>query len=92
MAITLTAEQKQQALASIRRYAADALELDIGDLKAGGRLEFFLREIGPSVYNRAIADAVRYVQERAMDLEGVHYEKEFGYWTAPQRPPRGPHP
>jgi uncharacterized protein (DUF2164 family) len=91
MAITLAPQTKQQALSSIRRYALEELELDIGDLKAGGLLEFFLKEIGPSVYNRAIADAQGYLQERVMDLEGVCFEKEFAFWTAPaterRRPP-----
>jgi uncharacterized protein (DUF2164 family) len=80
MAIILTAENKKQALASIKRYCAEAFELDIGDLKAGSLLDFFLKEIGPSVYNAAIADAQVYLRDRVADLEGTCYEAEFAYW------------
>jgi len=39
-----------------------------------------LREIGPSVYNQAIADAQTYVQEKVADLGGARYQAEFDYW------------
>jgi uncharacterized protein (DUF2164 family) len=83
MAITISPETTQLLLASIKRYVAENLEQDIGDLKAGSLLDYFVREIGPTVYNKAIADAQEYFQARAIDLEGVCFEKEFGYWPAP---------
>jgi uncharacterized protein (DUF2164 family) len=81
MAITLPSEKTKQLLASIKRYAAENLDEDIGDLKAGMLLDFCLVEIGPAVYNKAIADAQAYFQERAIDLEGVCYEPEFSFWS-----------
>jgi len=81
MAITLAPEVTKQLLASIKRYVAEHLEQDIGDLQAGLLLDFFLKEIAPSVYNTAIHDAQNYVQDRLNDLEGVCYEKEFTYWV-----------
>jgi uncharacterized protein (DUF2164 family) len=84
MAITLSPDARKQALASIKQYVSENLEQDIGDLQAGFLLDYFLKEVGPSVYNQAIHDAQRYFQERVSDLEGVCFEKEFGYW--PERP------
>jgi uncharacterized protein (DUF2164 family) len=81
MAITLSPDTTKRLHASIKRYVAEHLEQDIGDLQASLLLDFCLKEIGPSIYNRAIADAQAYFQERAVDLEGVCYEKEFGYWA-----------
>jgi uncharacterized protein (DUF2164 family) len=86
MAITLTPEIKKQLVASIKRYFVEHLDEEIGDLKAGLLLDYCLQEIGPVVYNRAIADAQAYFQERAVDLEGVCYEKEFTFWVPKQRP------
>ena len=86
MAITLKPDTTKQALASIKRYVAENLEQEIGDLQAGLLLDFFLKEIGPSVYNVAVHDAQTYVQDRLSDLEGVCYEKEFNYWA--DRSPR----
>jgi uncharacterized protein (DUF2164 family) len=90
MPITLTPDAKQQALASIKRYLLEELDLDAGDLKAGSLLEFFLKELAPSVYNQAVADAQRYMQDRALDLEGACHQDEFGYWapTASKGRPR----
>lgn len=68
-------------MASIKRYAAEHLEQEIGDLQAGLLLDYVLQEIGPSVYNKAVHDAQYYLQERVSDLEGVCFEKEFGYWA-----------
>lgn len=82
MAMTLDPDSKQQALASIKRYFLEELEQDIGDLKAGSVLGFFLEELAPTVYNHAVIDAQRYIQERALDLESVCHQEEFGYWRA----------
>lgn len=88
MAITLAPEVRKQALASIKQYVSVNLEQDIGDLQATLLLDYVLAEIAPSVYNRAIQDAQRYFQERASDLEGVCFEREFPYWTAQRARPR----
>ena len=83
MAVTLAPEAKKQAIASIRRYFAESWDQDVGDLKAGLLLDYFLTEIGPAVYNRAIENAQAYLRDRVADLEGACYEKEFGYWPPP---------
>lgn len=80
MTITLAPDAKKQAIASIRRFFAEQWDQDVGDLKADLLLDYFLREIGPAVYNRAIGDAQVYLRDRVADLEGACYEKEFGYW------------
>lgn len=85
MAITLAPDAAKQAVASIKRYFAENWDQEVGDLKAGLLLDFLLREIGPSVYNRAIEDAQVYMRERVADLEAACYEKEFGYWPASPR-------
>lgn len=43
-------------------------------------LEFFLKEIGPSVYNRAVADAQDLMRDRVADLDGACSAPEFAYW------------
>ena len=80
MAITLSPEVTKQLIASLKRYAAENLDEEVGDLKATLLLGYILQEIGPVVYNRAIADAQAYFQDRIADLEAVCYEPEFTYW------------
>ena len=80
MAIELRKEIKQQVLESIKRYVDENMDEEIGDLKASLFLDFVLIEIGPSIYNQAIADAQAFVSDKLADLDGSCYEPEFGYW------------
>jgi uncharacterized protein (DUF2164 family) len=85
VSIKLSDEQRKQSIASIKRYLAQDLDQDVGDLKAGLLLDFFLKEIAPSVYNGAVTDAQTYLRDRLSDLEGVCYHDEFGYWRKAER-------
>jgi uncharacterized protein (DUF2164 family) len=80
MNISLNEDATKQSVASIRRYFKDELDQDIGDLKAGLVLEFFVKEIAPSVYNTAISDAQTYLRDRVADLDGVCAVPEFAFW------------
>ena len=85
MAITLPPDTVKRLQTSIKRYAAENLDEEIGDLKAGLMLDFILKEVAPSIYNQAIADAQAYFQARVVDLEAICYEEEFSYWPGPKR-------
>ena len=76
----LTPDTEKYLLESIKRFFAAELDEDIGDLKAARVLEYCLREIAPSVYNQAIADAQTYFSDKVADLGGVQFEPEFDYW------------
>ena len=82
MTITLTDDARKQSIASIKRYFREELDQDIGELKAGLVLEFFLKEIAPTIYNGAIADAQTYVRDRLVDLEGACSVPEFAFWPS----------
>ena len=45
-------------------------------LRAELLLDFFVKELGPPVYNQAIRDAHDFVAEKLVDLEGEFYEPE----------------
>jgi len=85
--IDLPKKTKADAIASIERYFTDHLDQRIGNIAAGSLLSFFLEEIGPSVYNQAVADVQRSLLPRINELESrvseldieVHAE-EFQYW------------
>jgi uncharacterized protein (DUF2164 family) len=83
-------ETTARAIASLRRYFADELDQDLGELPARLLLDFILKEIGPSVYNAAVGDAQTFMRDRVADLEGACFEPEFGYFTreAGRRPSR----
>lgn len=69
------------AITSIQRYFEENMPEPIGELPAGLLLNFFMEEIGPAIYNQAIADAQARLQQRVSDLSGELYADEFQYWS-----------
>ena len=80
MILELSKPARADAVASIQRYFQENMREPIGELPAGLLLNYFLEEIGPVIYNRAIADAQARMQQRALDLSGELYADEFQYW------------
>jgi len=80
MAIELRDDVRKQALASIKAYFEERFEEEIGELQAQMMLDFFLEELAPTVYNKAIADAQAFVQEHVVEIDATCFEPEFGYW------------
>ena len=85
MAIKLPADTQKKLLLSIQRFLSEQYDLSVGDVNAGIVLDFCLKEIGPSIYNQAVADAQGILQDRVTELENVCFEDEFGYWPSPAR-------
>jgi uncharacterized protein (DUF2164 family) len=75
----LTKQQRIDAIASMQRYFEENLD-PIGDMPAGLLLNFFLEDIGPVIYNKAIADAQARLSQRVSDLNGELFADEFQYW------------
>ena len=86
MAIELSREARNQAVASIERYFLENMEEKIGNIAAGGLLGFFLEEIGPAIYNRAVADVQERLQMRVSEIDIEIHEDEFQYWRRRQAP------
>jgi uncharacterized protein (DUF2164 family) len=80
MAIKLSKESHEEAVASIQRYFEENMDEPIGNIAAGGLLDYFLEEIGPSIYNKAVVDVQERVQERVAELDVEVNEEEFRYW------------
>jgi uncharacterized protein (DUF2164 family) len=76
MRIRLSDERRARMLDSIKRYFADHFDETVSDFRAQGLLDFFVRELGPPVYNQAIRDATAFIQDKLLDLEGEIYEPE----------------
>lgn len=88
MTIEIAKEARQQAIVSIQRYFSENMDDEIGNLSAGALLGFFLEEIGPLIYNKAVADVQERLQARVMEIDAEVYEDEFQYWTKAGRQKR----
>ena len=89
MTIELNKDARAQAVASIERYFRENMEEPIGNIAAGGLLGFFLEEIGPVVYNKAVADVQERLQARIGELDLEVHEDEFQYWRKYERAGKG---
>jgi uncharacterized protein (DUF2164 family) len=79
VSVQLSKETQKLLTASIKRFAREELELDLGEIKASLVLDFVLKEAGPSIYNQGLEDAGRFFAERVDDLPGRQL-KEFGFF------------
>ena len=80
MTIEISKEARKEAVASIERYFKENMEEHIGNIAAAALLAFFLEEVGPLVYNKAVADLQERLQTRVMELDIEFHEDEFGFW------------
>lgn len=89
MSIELSKEARAEAIASIERYFAENMEERIGNIAAGALLGYFLEEIGPCIYNKAVADVQEKLQLRVSELDIETHEDEFTYWPRQAKASKG---
>ena len=88
MTIELSKESRKEAIASIERYFRENMEEPIGNIAAGALLGFFLEEVGPVIYNRAVGEVQERLQARISELDIEVHEEEFQYWRKYERKDR----
>ncbi|GAB4460068.1 MAG: hypothetical protein OHK0029_23490 [Armatimonadaceae bacterium] len=80
MRMELKKEAHAEALASLKQFYEQNRKESLGNMEAEELLDFFLEELGPLIYNHAVADAQSRMQQAVLDLSGDLYEEEFPYW------------
>ena len=80
MSIELNKEVRAEAVKSIERYFEEELEERIGNIRAAALLTFFVEEIGPAIYNKAVADVQERLLARVTEIDVECHEEEFAYW------------
>ena len=76
MRIRLSPERRAALLRAIKEYAATEFDEPLSDFRAESLLDFFVRELGPPVYNQGVRDAAAFVQGKLGDIDGEIYETE----------------
>ena len=85
MAIELAKEVQKEAVASIERYFRENMDEKIGNMAASGLLGFFIEELGPLIYNKAVADVQARLLSRISEVDIEVHEEEFPYWRRMER-------
>ena len=83
MTIELDKDARKEAIASIERYFKEHFDEPhnrIGNIAAGALLSYFLEDIGPLIYNQAVAQVQERMQMRVSELDIELHEEPFGYW------------
>lgn len=80
MTIELHKDAYKEALLSVERYCREHLDEPVGNVTANGLLSFFIEEVGPLIYNRAVEDVQQRLQMRVAELDFEVHEDEFPYW------------
>lgn len=80
MPVEISKQARKEAIASIERYFQENMEERIGNIAAGALLGFILEEIGPLVYNQAVAEVQERLQSRISEIDIEIHEDEFQYW------------
>ncbi|WP_028785178.1 DUF2164 domain-containing protein [Thalassobacillus devorans] len=62
-------EDREQVIASIQEYFELERGEQLGSIAAEQLLNFFIKELGPIMYNQGIRDAKGLVEEKVMNLD-----------------------
>jgi uncharacterized protein (DUF2164 family) len=76
MRIRLAADRRAVLVRAIKAHFVAEFDETLSDFRAEALLDFFVRQLGPPVYNQGVRDAVGYVQAKLGDIEGDVYEHE----------------
>ena len=76
MRIRLDDDRRSELLDALTRFTGAEFDLELSEFQAERLLDFMVRRLGAPIYNQAIQDARRFVQEKLDDLEGEFYEAE----------------
>ena len=70
-AIELGNDLKQDAIGAIKRFFQQERDEELSDFQAATILEFILAEVGPHIYNQALADAHTLMSKEIEELYGL---------------------
>lgn len=74
--ITIDLARRAALAGRLQRFFLEEFDEELSAFRADQILDFFLAVLGPQVYNQAVQDARKFMQERLEDLDGEVYQPE----------------
>ncbi|RUT35648.1 DUF2164 domain-containing protein [Paenibacillus zeisoli] len=74
--IRLPREEKEHLIQHVQQYFEEERSETIGELGAEQLIDFMIKELGPYLYNKAIADARSMIHERVNQIDDELYSLE----------------
>lgn len=72
----MSPERRASLLDALQRHFDSEFDEPLSAFRAEGLIDFFVRHLGPPVYNQGIRDATAYIQDKLTDIEGEIVEHE----------------
>lgn len=66
--VKISKERKQEMRLKIKDYFLKERDEDLGELASELILDFFIKELGPIIYNQGVEDAQVYIRDKLDDL------------------------
>ncbi|MNE92984.1 hypothetical protein D3C80_1907720 [compost metagenome] len=76
LTLKLSKEQKAEIIHNVQVYFEDERSESIGELAAGQLVDFMIQELGPFIYNKAVDDSRKLINEKMLQLEDELYVLE----------------
>lgn len=74
--IDLSKERKQDLLKILLAFYSEEFDEELSSYRAQRILDFFIKALGPPLYNQAIADARAFMSKKLDDLDAEFYLPE----------------
>lgn len=74
--INLSDERRTALLKLLIEFYAENFDDDLSAYRAERLLNFFIKQLGPSIYNQAISDARVFMFKKLEELDVEYYEPE----------------
>lgn len=74
--IRLEPERRAALVKAIQAHFRTEFDDTLSDFRANALLDFFVRALGPAVYNQGVRDAAAFMQGHLSDMEGEVYERD----------------
>jgi len=68
--IALTPERRAALAEAVQGFYLGEFDEPLSQFRVEALIDFFVAELGPPVYNQGIHDAIAYVQDKLVDIEG----------------------
>jgi uncharacterized protein (DUF2164 family) len=76
VAIQLDEARKEQLIGRLRSFYLEEFDEELTPFRAQQVLDFALDALGPQIYNQAVQDARKFMQDGLDDLDGEVYEPD----------------
>ena len=74
--IKLSADRRAALKKLLTEFYAENFDSELSEYRVERLLDFFIKQLGPPIYNQAIADARAFMFEKLEDLDVEFYEPE----------------